>query len=162
MAAGGTHATAFATGYAGNTPTLFGWGFNNYGQVGDTTNSPRSFGVQVAVTAINTPTVVVSVANQTGFYSSSPVQVGVNSWTNVSAGGAHTIATNSSGLYAWGLNQFGEVGDRTMINKSSPVQISTSSFTNISAGSYHTTTVRNDGIAITFGNNSNSQLGDGT
>ena len=164
VAAGGFHGTAFGVGTGGIPPTLFSWGFNQYGAVGDNSVIPRSYMVQVAVTTVSSsaPALVSAGVSPAGFYSSSPVQVGTSSWINVSAGGAHTVGTTSNGVFAWGYNRFGQDGDATVINKSSPVQISTSSFTNISAGSNHTIMTRSDGISITFGNNNNGQLGDGT
>ena len=164
MAAGGFHGTAFGIGSGGIPPTLFSWGFNQFGAVGDNSTIPRSYMVQIAVTTVSSsvPALVSAGVSPAGFYSSSPVQVGTNSWLNVSAGGAHTVGTTSNGVFAWGYNRFGQDGDATVINKSSPVQISTSSFTNISAGSNHTILTRSDGISITFGNNNNGQLGDGT
>ncbi len=74
--------------------TLWAWGDNYYGQLGDGTT-----------------------ANQ-----SSPVQVGVaTNWQAVAAGSYHTVALKRDGtLWAWGNNSYGQLGDGTTVGKSSP------------------------------------------
>ena len=67
--------------------TLWAWGQNTYGQVGDGTNTHR-----------NVPTQIGSDTN----------------WVSISAKGFHTVAIKSDGtLWAWGQNSFGQVGDGT-------------------------------------------------
>jgi alpha-tubulin suppressor-like RCC1 family protein len=42
----------------------------------------------------------------------------------ISAGGYHTIALKSDGtLLTWGLNNYGQLGDGTIVDKTSPTQI---------------------------------------
>ncbi len=107
----GVHHTA-ATKYDG---TLWLWGSNPYGQLGD----------------------------DTFFAKSSPVQTiaGGSSWIKVSCGNYHTGALKSDGtMWLWGDNEFGQLGDNTTINKSSPVQTVTNGiWANISCGYYSTT-----------------------
>ena len=79
---------------------LYGWGRNNYGQIGDNTT----------------------------IYRSSPVQVGAaTGWTFVSRGqsGLHVFAIRGTPgtLWAWGKNTAGEFGDNTVTNRSSPQQV---------------------------------------
>ncbi len=91
ISAGGTHTAAIRSG-----DTLFTWGYNGSGRLGDGTTSTRS----------------------------SPVQIGSSSWTAVSAASQHTGAIRSDGLlFTWGLANLGRLGDGTTVNKSSPVQI---------------------------------------
>ena len=83
--------------------TLFSWGYNASGQLGDNTVIARS----------------------------SPVQVGTvgDSWKNVECGGSHVMALKyDDTLWAWGSGANGRLGDNTVFNKSSPVQVGTSSW----------------------------------
>ena len=77
--------------------TLWSWGHNIYGQLGD--NS------------------IV--------FKSSPVQTitGGTNWKQVACGSYHTSAIKTDGtLWSWGYNVAGGLGDNTTTNKSSPVQ----------------------------------------
>lgn len=67
--------------------TLWCWGYNNGGQVGDGSFALRS----------------------------APVQIGIGStWSAISAGSDHTCALEDSGqAWCWGSNYFGELGDGT-------------------------------------------------
>lgn len=70
----------------------------------------------------------------------------------------------TSGLYLWGGNSSGQLGDNTVTNKSSPVQTVTYGYTwkQVAAGSSHTVGLKNDGTLWTWGSNAYGQLGDGT
>jgi alpha-tubulin suppressor-like RCC1 family protein len=118
--------------------TLWAWGSNGYGQLGDGT------------TAYSKP---------------SPVQVGsAANWQAVAAGLGHTVALQRDGtLWAWGLNNFGQLGDGTTANKSSPVQVgSEANWQSVAAGKGHTAAVKRDGTLWAWGYNYSGQLGDGT
>jgi alpha-tubulin suppressor-like RCC1 family protein len=83
----------------------------------------------------------------------------------VSAGGSHSAGITTTGaLYAWGNNNFGQLGDGTTVAKSSPVQIGSSSWTTVSAGggNGHTAGITTTGALFTWGLNNFGQLGDGT
>ncbi len=116
--------------------TLWTWGYNGYGQLGDGTTTNRT----------------------------APVQVPGNNWVKVECGIHHTLALKSDGsLWAWGYNFYGQLGDGTGTNRVSPVQIS--SFTgwlDVSTGGYHTLAVRGNGTLCSWGYNGFGQLGDGT
>lgn len=77
--------------------TLWGWGRNGWGQVGDGTTT----------------------------YRSSPVQIGaLTTWLNVGGGQYFALATKTDGtLWAWGINNNGQLGQNNVAPKSSPVQI---------------------------------------
>jgi alpha-tubulin suppressor-like RCC1 family protein len=69
----------------------------------------------------------------------------------------------TSGLYLWGGNSSGQLGDNTTILKSSPVQIGASSWTSIAGGAQHSVAIRNDGLLFAWGYNAFSgQVGDNT
>ena len=77
--------------------TLWGWGLNAYGELGDNTTVAKS----------------------------SPVQIGsLTTWSAVCADYNTTAAVKSDGtLWSWGANNYGQIGDSTTVNKSSPIQI---------------------------------------
>jgi len=98
----------------------------------------------------------------------SPVQVGLSAnatnWTMVATGADHTLALKADGsLWAWGSNQFGQLGDGSGINKSSPVRIgSGNNWTAVAAGGSSSFALKADGTLWAWGNNAKGQLGDGS
>ncbi|MBK6994107.1 MAG: hypothetical protein IPH31_03990 [Lewinellaceae bacterium] len=65
-------------------------------------------------------------------------------WQSVAAGGFHTLAIKTDGsLWAWGINDSGELGDGTYANKNSPVQIGTATnWKSVAAGFNHTLAIK--------------------
>jgi alpha-tubulin suppressor-like RCC1 family protein len=62
----------------------------------------------------------------TAFYRSSPAQVGaLTTWFLAAAQtNYHSLATTTDNkLYAWGRNNYGQIGDNSRVDRSSPVQI---------------------------------------
>ena len=120
---------------------LWSWGYNEYGQLGDGTNTHRSKPTQIA--------------SKTKF-------------AQVSAGGWHTVAIAEDGnLWTWGSNVDGQLGDGTTRDRSEPKQITISGkpgtkFTQISTGYAHTVALAEDGSIWAWGWNSRGQIGDGT
>jgi alpha-tubulin suppressor-like RCC1 family protein len=131
VAAGNSHSFAIKT-----NGTLWAWGHNMNGQLGDGTTS----------------------------YRFTPVQIGTDTWSSVSAGSYHTVALKSDGtLWAWGYNGYGQLGDSTTTDKNYPVQIGTDSdWSSAVAGSYHTVALKSDGTLWSWGYNGYGQLGDGS
>ena len=188
VSAGGFHIAAIRT-----NGTLWTWGFNSNGQLGDNTSgvgtcksSPVSVvggftdwcqvsaGGQMTA-AIRTNGTLWSwgsngygrLGDNTTVNKSSPVSVvgGFTNWCQVSAGYSHTAAVRTNGtLWTWGLNGCGRLGDNTIVNKSSPVSV-VGGFTNwcqVSAGNQHTAAIRTTGSIWTWGFNGKGQLGDNT
>lgn len=118
--------------------TLWAWGYNNQGQLGQDNSVSTS----------------------------SPVQVGTNTdWASVSCFINHTVATTTSGeIYSWGNGQSGATGQNTVSDLLSPVQIgSDTDWGSISTGSNNSASVKTDGTLWTWGDNSpNGPLGIGT
>ena len=83
----------------------------------------------------------------------------------VSAGGSHTCASIvvvTSGLWCWGLNDSGQLGDGTTIQRTSPVLVSGGPFSSVTAGGSHTCALTSAGAAYCWGANDHGQVGDGT
>ena len=116
------------------------WGGNDLGQLGDGTNT-----------------------NSTA--PGSIVQLSQDAVT-VSSGQSHSCAILQDGKVAcWGNNDYGQLGDGTLIDKNSPViaQLpSSKSAVMIDVGISHTCAVMSDGSLYCWGLNANHQLADGT
>ena len=84
---------------------LFSWGSNGSGQLGQNNIAPFS----------------------------SPVQIPGTTWSSISSGNNHSLATKTDNtLWSWGLNSSGQVGQNTTTQFSSPVQIPGTSWSSIS------------------------------
>lgn len=134
--------------------TVWAWGNNEYGQLGDGQVS-NGFG-------IDSPTPVQALISD-GLPLSGVTAIALDSR------GYHTIALKSDGtLWAWGWNNHGVLGDGTTIHRYNPVQMfydNASLYTNVvdaSTGGYHTALQKSDGTVWTLGENHFAQLGNGT
>lgn len=166
--------------------TLWAWGFNGSGQLGDGSTVLKSIPVQVGTdndwaniaTGFNHSVALKSngtlwawgsnsnaqVGDGTTTNRTSPVQIGSdNKWVNIKAGSRFSIAIKSDGtLWAWGVNDVGQLGDGTTVQKASPVQIGIDNkWVNISLGQNHTMGIKSDGTLWAWGSNTSRQLGDG-
>jgi len=74
-------------------------------------------------------------------------------------GSSFMICSNGS-LWAWGRNDFGQLGDGTTTDRHSPVHIM-DNVVSVSAGSLHTMAITEDGILWGWGNNNSGQRGTG-
>ena len=132
ISAGSLHTLALKT-----DGTLWAWGDNTYGELGDGTTVNKTI----------------------------PTQIGTDSnWSKVSAGINYSSAIKTDGtLWTWGNNGWGELGDGTTIDKIIPVQIGTANnWGQISAGNYYTMAIKTDGTLWGWGNNQAGQFGNGT
>jgi alpha-tubulin suppressor-like RCC1 family protein len=166
--------------------TLWTWGTNSSGQLGNSNSTKYSSPVQVgsltnwkqvacsdtAVAAIKTDGTLWAwgygsrgqLGNGTRTYYSSPVQVGsLTNWKQVSCGAECCAAIKTDGtLWTWGYNNDGQLGNGTIAWYSSPIQVgSLTTWTQVSSGSYNTSAVKNDGTLWTWGANQYGQLGVG-
>lgn len=113
--------------------------------------------------------IVGQLGNGTMTNSSSPVQVGVgvagfNNIVAVSAGESDAIALKSDGtVWIWGRNLYGQVGNGTrLVIQRLPVQNTTlSNIVQVSAGSANIMALRSDGTVWIWGNNTRGQIGNG-
>ena len=81
----------------------------------------------------------------------------------LAAGSSHTAVVKSDGaVWAWGLNDYGQLGDGTKINRSTPVPVSSlSGVVAVAAGTSHTVALKSDGTVWAWGRNNFGQLGNG-
>ena len=143
----GRRVVDFALGFASTCAILDDrslkcWGNNDYGQLGDGTD-----------TSISSPTTI---------------NIGSDRYaTKIELGDYHTCSTLDDGsLKCWGWNEFGQLGagNSTEII-SSPIAIDIGpgrSISQLSLGGYHTCAILDDGTLKCWGSNSSGQIGDGT
>ena len=169
--------------------TLWTWGRNTNGQLGDNTSIDRCSPVTTSGGGTNWCHASTGTCHTAGVKTdgtlwtwgagssgrlgtnnlitrSSPVTVvgGLTSWCKVCAGKDYTAGLRTNGtLYLWGGNTCGKLGDDTTINRSSPVSTSGGGFNwcVISLGDDHAIGIKADGTAWTWGRNSAGQLGTG-
>ena len=129
--AGSGHSMAMAV-----DNTLWAWGGNSSGQLGDGT-------------IVNRFSPVAGATNRV--------------WVTASAGGSHTLALATDGtLWAWGANSNGQLGDGTTTNRLSPVPVALGkTWATVNAGVSHTLALATDGTLWAWGANSFGQLGIG-
>ena len=117
--------------------TLWIWGYNYYGNLGDNTQVDKSSPIQTVAGGTN--------------------------WKQVSCGNYHTAAVKTDGtLWSWGDNYYGELGENITYTKySSPVQTIAygTNWKQVSCGQYFTTAVKTDGTLWTWGLNTYGNLG---
>lgn len=118
--------------------TLWIWGSNSNGELGDNTRISKSSPVQTIGAATN--------------------------WSQVSCGAGHTAAIKTDGtLWTWGANSLGQLGDNTTIRQSSPIQ-TVSGGTNWKfcfAGYQVQAALKTNGSLWTWGENTSGYLGTG-
>jgi alpha-tubulin suppressor-like RCC1 family protein/regulation of enolase protein 1 (concanavalin A-like superfamily) len=132
VAAGRAHSLALKS-----DGTVWAWGDNTHGQLGDDTIVRKL----------------------------SPVPIGLSGVIAIAAGADHSLALKSDGsLWTWGSNDQGQLGDSTKTQRRHPVQVTLSSelvVKAISAGRAHSIALTNTGGVLTWGDDVYGQLGDG-
>jgi len=115
--------------------TLWAWGYNLYGELGQNTASNRY---------------------------SSPVQVGSDTtWGNPVDMASKSIIKSDGTLWVWGINQYGQLGlnegtDGTSGSRSSPTQVPGTTWSRISRGSNIQLAIKTDGTMWAWGYNGSS------
>jgi alpha-tubulin suppressor-like RCC1 family protein len=114
--------------------TLWAWGVNYQGELGDGTTIQRD----------------------------GPVQIG-SGYSTVVTGQGFTLALKADGtLWAWGMNDQGQLGDGTTSDRLAPVQIG-GGYSSVAPGNDgHSMALKTDGTLWAWGQNNCGQLGDGT
>jgi alpha-tubulin suppressor-like RCC1 family protein len=141
IAAGCSHSLALD-----NNGTVWAWGYNKFGQLGNGTKICRS----------------------------TPVQARLSGVIAIAAGGDHSLAIQditpmavsngslSGTVWSWGRNNNGQLGDGTKINRLIPAEIEMHSVKAITAGGYHSMAIKENGEVWAWGRNTDGQLGNGT
>ena len=148
VVAGGEYSHAVTT-----NGRVYSWGSNNRGQLGDGTKTNRS-----------TPT-LISFTNLNELNDGETIR-------NVDIGGPHSMAVTTTGrVYAWGLNNRGQLGNNTLVNNSTPTLISFNGLNdlndgetirNVFLGGAHSMAVTTNNRLYAWGWNNSGQLGDNT
>jgi len=126
---------SFHTAIIRNDGSLWSWGNNHFGQIGD---GARTITVSEWVDDLGWAEAIIE-DNDRHF----PVKI-MDDVIAVSAGGMHTLATKADGsLWAWGENRTGQIGDGTATSGNVPVQ-TMDDVIYVSAGNMHTMAIRND------------------
>ena len=120
------------------TGALYGYGSNDYGQLGLGINSTKS-------------AALLSKSDTT-----------VKEWKAISTGSDHSAAITIEGyIYTWGNNSSGQLGTGNTTNASTPYRIPNNGagFISVSAGTKSTMAIKNDGTLWGWGTNIYGQLG---
>jgi alpha-tubulin suppressor-like RCC1 family protein len=122
MAAGCEHSVALKS-----DGTVWAWGGNEYGQLGE---------------------------GDTSFESPKPIQIaGISNVTSLASGHYHIAALKSDGtVLTWGYNSFGQLGNGTTTDSTAPVQVpNLTGVSMIACGYEHTAALKNDGTVWAWG-----------
>ncbi len=181
VSAGSVHSLAIKS-----DGTLWAWGRNSEGQLGDGTTVAKSIPVLIssdnwkAISAGGNHSLAIKSdgtlwawgSNWTGqvgigtegTFQLLPVKISTDTWKAISAGDNHSLAIKSDGtLWAWGWNGMGQIGDGTsQDNRDTPKKIGTDTWSSIEAGSYHNLAIKTDGTLWAWGDNSVGQVGQTT
>ena len=136
---GRTSYYAYHTSAVKSDGTLWMWGRNTNGQLGQNSG--------------------------TNAHNSSPVQVPGTTWAASATGANWTLAAKTDGtLWSWGDNGSGQLGHNSQTARSSPTQIPGTNwgYANnglLAAGAYHAAAIRQDGTLWQWGPNSSGELG---
>jgi len=85
-------------------------------------------------------------------------------FTSLTVGSFHACGLTANGsAYCWGNNQFGQLGDSSVVSKTNPTPVAGGlRFTSIAAGVAHTCAKTTDGSVACWGSNLGGELGDKT
>lgn len=139
IACGGYHMLALK-----EDGTVWAWGYNAQGQLGDNTQITRY-----------TPVQVLGEAGE-GY---------LKDIVYIAAGDTFSAAINKHGeVYTWGNNKNGQLGDGSTSNKYTPVRVKASltGIIKVELGINHMVALKSDGSVYTWGLNNLGKLGDGT
>ncbi|MQA89708.1 MAG: hypothetical protein GEU90_05670 [Gemmatimonas sp.] len=170
--------------------TAYCWGLNEFGQLGDGSQTDQPFPIavdsgrqlfsEISPGGLHTCAVAADQSvscwgynrfGQLGSTSSdesllvpTPISTTLQ-FASVSAGGLHSCGLTVDGqAMCWGYNRSGALGDGTGLDRSSPVSVLTHGLPlrSVSAGLHHTCAVTADGRPACWGYNRFGQVGDGS
>ncbi|OPH61204.1 hypothetical protein BC351_14750 [Paenibacillus ferrarius] len=128
ISAGANHSVALK-----NDGTVWTWGLNDKGQLGNGSTTTKAAPVQVS---------------------------GLSNVKAIVAGDSHNLALKSDGtLWAWGNNDNGQLGNNATVNQNMPIQVSgITNVKSITAGNSYSTVLKTDGTVWGWGLNYYAQL----
>ena len=130
VAAGGVHSLVLK-----QDGSVWSTGRNQYGQVGDSSNTDRETFVQVIPSGAKA----------------------------IAAGGKHSMAVMRDGsVWSTGSHLYGQLGDGTKTDRSDFLMVMTGAAEAAAAGGEHSMVLKQDGSVWVTGNNEHGQLGDGS
>ena len=165
--------------------SVWTWGYNFAGQLGDGTLTSRNQPVRVSGTrtyryiaagrdmsyAVATDGTLWAwglngdgqLGDGTTTNRSVPVRVGsLTDVVQVAGGRDHGVAVRGDGsVWAWGWNAYGQVGDGTLTDRLAPVAVTTG-VSMVATGAHHSYALRTTGQVASWGRNYRNELGDGT
>ncbi|MBQ4900933.1 fibronectin type III domain-containing protein [Paenibacillus sp. Marseille-P2973] len=163
-----------------NDGTVWAWGDNVVGQLGDGTTTSKSTPVQVnidhviAVAAGDNFSVALKSDGTVWEWGSDiggsglrklllPTQnTNLNGVKAITAGYDHALVLKEDRtVWGYGRNSYGQLGNGTTISVTSPVQVSGLEATAISAGGNHSLALKPDGTVMAWGMNWNGEIGSG-
>lgn len=82
----------------------------------------------------------------------------------ISSGYGYSCALTTEGVFCWGTNRYGQLGDGTTLSRSTPVAVNglSTGVTSVATGFLHTCARTNAGGVKCWGSNASGELGDGT
>lgn len=187
-----TIVTAYPPGYTQffvvkHDGTLWSWGYNNAGSLGQNDYVYRWSATQVG-TDTNWSDIVCQGSSASSVYAlktdstlwvwgygnygalglgdiitkPSPVQLGSDTWTSISAGRFHFAGVKTNGtLWTWGRNNVGQLGHNDIVDRSSPVQVGTdTTWSKVAYSQYENViALKTDGTLWSWGYNAYYNLG---
>ena len=182
LAAGGGHSLALKA-----DGTVWSWGSNICGQLGNGTVTDSNIPVQVlglsnviAIAAGESHSLALladgtvrawglNTNGQLGNGTLSSVQntpslvIGLSNIKDIAGGSGYSLALSNGGrIYAWGDNSYGEVDSSTQNPCVLPVDLGHDSLASIAAGGYHGLAIKANQKAKAWGFNAGGQLGTGS
>jgi alpha-tubulin suppressor-like RCC1 family protein len=172
--------SAYNSYFVQGNSSLWGWGRNTYGQLGNGTTVENTNFVEIldgvktvsagddyATAILNDGSLWVWGLNSKGQLGDgttttrlSPIKI-MDNVISV-ASGDHTMAIKSdNSLWVWGYNWAGQIGDGTQNDRLSPVKIM-DNVISVASGSNYSMAIKTDGSLWAWGLNTDGQLGDGT
>ena len=167
--------------------SLWAWGRNDFGQLGDATRiTPRTLPGRVGIandwadiSSSGSHTFAIKVDGSLWAWGDAqqsillgeegerqlfpPTRIGdANDWMMVATGGAHAAALKTDGsLWSWGRSRY--LGDGTTSLRKVPTRVGDSSdWSQVSCGAGHTMAIKTNGSLWGWGSNNSGQIGDGT
>ena len=156
ISAGSSHSLAL-----GNDGNAYAWGYNGAGQLG---NGMTGFGS-------TTPVQVKKPAGAPANFNYVQVSAGYQySLFITSTEYGYSLALGNDGnAYAWGYNNYGQLGNGTTTQRTTPVQVkkpagapANFNYVQVSAGCSYSLAVGSDGYAYAWGHDNYGQLGNNT